>query len=794
MRKWRTGWGWGVPLAVVAAVIIGCADNPAKLRYLGNATLKHYKNAATEIDYPAVESGVTDRVMATEQPRAVNDPREDEIRDLTLAEAIDIALQNCSIIRSRELLTPSTNRVTSNPDSVRTIYDPAIQGSGVLFGGRGVESALSQFDPSLTSSMIWGRNELIQNNQFGGAGLQPGSTLVSETGAFNAQLQKVFANGGTFAVSNNWNYLGRNVPNQLFPSVFTGVAQTQYSLPLLSGSGTEYTRIAGPAANSFGGISGVNQGVVIARINNDITIADFELAVRNLLKDVEDAYWDLYLQYRLYDTAVKTRNSTLEIWRKYKIIVEAGGDLGGAGAAESVLTAEPQARQQYYENRASAVTALGNLYNAEVVLRRLMGIPTNDGSIIRPADEPPLAEFVPDWEISLVEALTNRAELRRQKFNVKSLELQLRAARSLTRPQLNFVSGYNVNAFGNKLFSRQYNDGRSSQGLNSAVETLTQGNQTGWNLGFQLAMPIGFRSAHAQVRNVELRLAKARDILAAQELDVSHELALTFQDVATRYAEAQANFNQLNASEKRVEIFALRGEITQFDLILRAKLARALAESAFYTNMANYAKSIAAYHFAKGDLLEFNNVNLAESMWTPRAYDQALRRAVARSHALGNPFLRSEPADFTYPAGDRVITVEPGSPAVNATPELEDLPLDLPAGKGLPAEPPAGPMPDAPLSPLPTPAAIPKNETPPLEPVPMGDAAADNYPETFMDRQSSPASPADLSGGKVGALKAKPASKATQTGWQEQTGYFQEHNALEKPEKLELDAQRDLLQ
>ena len=76
--------------------------------------------------------------------------------------------------------------------------------------------------------------------------------------------------------------------------------------PLLAGSGAEFTRIAGPVSSSFGGLSGVNQGVVIARINQDISLADFEAHLVNMVNDIQDAYWNLYLRYRIYDTVVAT--------------------------------------------------------------------------------------------------------------------------------------------------------------------------------------------------------------------------------------------------------------------------------------------------------------------------------------------------------------------------------------------------------------------------------------------------------------------------------------------------------
>ena len=88
--------------------------------------------------------------------------------------------------------------------------------------------------------------------------------------------------------------------------------------PLLAGAGTEYTRIAGPRLGRFGGatsIVGVNQGVMISRINNDISLSDFEAAIRNLVKDIEDLYWDLHLAYRVYHTQKVALDSAEQTWR-----------------------------------------------------------------------------------------------------------------------------------------------------------------------------------------------------------------------------------------------------------------------------------------------------------------------------------------------------------------------------------------------------------------------------------------------------------------------------------------------
>ncbi|MEX0700672.1 MAG: TolC family protein [Planctomycetales bacterium] len=675
-------------LLALVAMLPGCLGPNEKLWYLGDADLNYYEQASLEVAHASVDPPVPEEVELGTRPRTLTDRTKDEIWDMTLAEAIQIALSNAEVIRSRGQFRSPGNPLLANPQTAPSVYDPAIQETGVLFGTRGVESALAAFDTTFTTSMIWGRNEQVQNNAFFGGGLAPGNTLAQETGDFDVGLSKTFATGGQLNLTHNWDYLGSNVPGQLFPSSYRGGVGANYRHPLWAGSGTEFTRIAGPITQQFGGLSGVTQGVVIARINGDITVAEFEENVRNLVRDVEDLYWELYLQYRLYDTAVTTRNSVLRSWREAQAKLELGGIVGFKPADEA------QARDAYFTARAATETTLATIYSTETEFRRLLGLPVNDGRIIRPQEEPTTAQLEPDWYVSLAEALSQRVELRKQKWNIQSLELQLTAANSLTKPRLDFVSGYQVNGFGDRLFGENDNDGRTAQGFRSAYETITQGNQTGWNLGFELTMPLGFRQAHAQVRNVELRLAKARKVLAAQELDISHELAVTMQNLASQYRIAQTNYNRREAAKRRVELFEaeLEAGTATLDLVLRAQASLAEAESAYYTSLIRYNQSLIDLQFRKGTLLEHNNILLAESAWTPEAYDDALRRAWARSHAFDNPLLHTEPPEFALPAFQRHVEmpgVERPGPGVVPVPDDEVPPPAPPAGdepESVPAE------------------------------------------------------------------------------------------------------------
>ncbi|MGD9853882.1 MAG: TolC family protein [Planctomycetaceae bacterium] len=679
--------------AVLAGSILvsGCAHRNDPLHYPHDEPVQHYRNYAETISYPDVCQNTPEEVSFSEEPHTVLSQERSEVWDMPLAEAVAIALQNNRIIRSAgQFLSPGNVLLTAGERNP-SVLDPAIQESGVLFGTRGVEAALAAFDANFATSLVWGRREQVQNNAFFGGGLNPGGTLTAETAESQTVLSKDFAYGGQLQVGHDVSYLWSNAPGQLFPSVYTGNVNARYRHPLLAGAGTEFTRIAGPITQSFGGITGVTQGVVIARINNDITIADFEAAVRNLIKDVEDTYWDLYLAYRNFDTAVTARNSALATWRFAKIRVELGANIDVAD--------ESQARDQYWAAEALVKNSRSNIFTAETTLRRLLGLPINEGKIIRPSDEPITVQYLPDWEISLAEALTHRVELRKQKWNIKSLELQLKAARSLTRPRLDFVGGYQVNGFGDELLA--YNDADSAgtaQGLNSFYETLTQGSQTGWGLGFELTMPLGFRQAHAQVRNIELRLAKAREVLYVQEQEIGHELAVAFQELTRAYAAAEANYSRRDAAIDNVETIQLQesGEIKTVDEVLRAQERRAQAEVAFFTSVVQYNKSLTNLHFRKGTLLEDANIRLLEGGWDAGAYVDAYRRAQCRTGAVETPFKHTEPAAFVWPtppggvAFAHPVTVEesPSTEApLNTAPIQPNVAPGAPDGSADPSSP-----------------------------------------------------------------------------------------------------------
>jgi outer membrane protein TolC len=259
---------------------------------------------------------------------------------------------------------------------------------------------------------------------------------------------------------------------------------------------------------------------------------------------------------------------------------------------------------------------------------------------MRPADEPAQVRILPDWRTSLLEALSRRPELRRQKWTTRSLELQLRAARQLTRPRLDFVSSYRVNGFGDDLLGdpRAVSNGGAVTNLGNAYDSIAHNNETGWNLGLQFSVPVGLRNAHAQVRNYELRLRKARAALSAQEIEISHELAAAFRDIDRTWLAMQNNLSRQTAVEDQLRAIEVeyRTEPTRVPIqqVLSARDLLAQAEINYATSITEYNAALAELQFRSGKLLEYNSVHLTEGPWVAPAHDDAERHATQRARAF----------------------------------------------------------------------------------------------------------------------------------------------------------------
>jgi outer membrane protein TolC len=662
-RLLRQFWVAWTSLSLVA---VGCAPKQP-FYFFEDGDLSHYVGAIQKLEYPDAQDKPLDEAAGTLEPLTLSNAKFDNIWELSLEEAIRTSLENGKILRNLggrfasfggprpQTGEPPVSLLTA-PDLTPTVYDPAIAETDPF---RGVESALAAFDAQLSSSLTWDRLNRPQNvgGQFTALFQQQ---LLGDQGNWTTGIQKRTATGATWGFANSTIYDNNNNPTRqnnglpitdpnfkvLVPSTWTTNYDFTFSQPLLQGAGATYNRIAGPDAfeNIFGRPN--FRGVLLARINADISLAEFEAGVRNLVSDTEQSYWELYFSYRNLEARKAGRDSALEAWRKvHALYVEQSR----GGEADK----EAQAREQYFFFRSEVEQALTDVYRCENRLRYMMGITASDGRLIRPSDEPTTARITFDWQQSLVEALSRSAELRKQKWRIKQKELELTAAKNLLLPRLDMIGRWRFLGMGQDLLNQNYQaygaDGDDPLVGTDAYSTLFSGQFQEWQAGAQFQMPLGFRRELSTVRNFQLQLARERARLQDEELEASHALVEAVRNVDTNFSLAQTNFNRRVAAEKQVDAVQAAydaGTVT-LDQLLDAQRRRAEAESSYYRSIVDYNRSISQLHFRKGSLLEYNGVFLAEGPWPGKAYFDAHRRARQRDASTYLDYRHSRPGVFS---------------------------------------------------------------------------------------------------------------------------------------------------
>jgi len=683
--------------AVLAAT--GCAPTQP-FYFLEDGDLSHYVDVATEIEYPDVEQPSLDEVSGAMAPLTLKNAEDYEVWDLTLEEATRITLTNSQVMRQlggavQEQAPETLSRNLINSVAVTTTYDPALVESstgtafGSQFNGTGVEAALSAFDAQLDSSVSWQKNDRPVNIAGVAAAFQS-PVFQQDAAAFDLGVTKTAATGTQFSFRNNTSYdLNSNQRVQGAPSI--GAWNTNFeafiSQPLLQGAGTQYNRIAGPFSFDQYATNGVNpfDGVVLARIRTDLTLADFEGGVRNLMRDVEQAYWTLYFTYRDLEARKVGRDSALQTWQRVATLKRQGAR-GGAADREA------QARAQYFQFKAQVEQALSSLYSAENRLRYIMGLSVSDGRLIRPADEPTTAQVAFDWHAIHGEAMARRVEVRKQKWEIKRRELELIAARNHLLPRLDGFGTYRWVGAGDRLYEEDpIGPGPFAAG-SGAFNLLTEGDFAEWELGLRFSLPIGFRQQLSTVRHHQLLLARERALLQDLELEVSHQLGDTIRDLDLNYGLTETNFNRRSAAQLEVEAVQASYDLGRIniDLLLDAQRRRSDAESAYYRSLVDYNLAITDVHYRKGSLLDYNGVYLAEGPWPGKAHFDALRRARQRDASLYLDY------GFTRPG---VISRGPHAQRMDSHPATPGGVIEYPG------------------EPVPTPAPMPTEEGP-LEPTP----------------------------------------------------------------------------
>lgn len=587
-----------------------------------------------DTEYPDTSVPTSDYPDSTPAPRTLDSElpqRDADYWNLTLEEAVHLGLEHSRV------LNDLGGTILRSPETVQTNLNPYVTQTDPRFG---IEAALSAFDAQYNFSANFEKNDRIYNNLFLSGG-QAGRFFQQDLNVYRNEIVKQSATGGQYAVRHFLEYDANTAPSNLYGSAYTTWFEGEARQSLLQGAGTQFNRIAGPGATP-----GNYRGVMIARVNADMSQADFEIALRDYLSNIENAYWDLYNAYRELDGRVHLRDMALEIYEAFEVQAKAGK---GEGFEEFRLD---QLREQYYRFENDVQTALTGrvidgthtnngstggsfrnttgVYLAERRLRLLLGIPASDERLIRPADDPCLAETALDWDLVRTEALQRRPELLKQRLKIKRSELELIASRNFLLPKLDAVGRYRFRGFGHGMF-----DGNPGDPYSSAFGNLGTGDFQEWQLGLEMSVPIGFRQAYAGVSNAEFVLARDRTLLREQERQIVHNASNALAELSRAYHASRTTYDRRAAAEKYLDGLAATRELNRdsrlfLEQLLEAQRRFAEADSQHNAAVVEYQLAIKNVNIEKGSLLDYHNMLPVDGTVTEKASKSSAATLSAR--------------------------------------------------------------------------------------------------------------------------------------------------------------------
>lgn len=578
-RGARTGCATAVALLLA---LLGCQarEKPAENLFHIPAPDAGANPAAASASVPAPVSMITPVSFAApthHPPPRIRDFNSLETWPMTLDEAVQTALRNGTVIRDANgMVLTMPERVRTNWDNEAAITDPNF----------GPAAALSAYDMQLESGLVWngGGNPISSAFSSGTFGAFSQPETMAKLG-----LGKRTIRGAQVSFGGVGGY-----DSTLASGVYAayGAALRQ---PLLRGAGKDINQIAGPLARP-----GYYGGICIAQIESNRVELDLERAVRDLVWQVSRAYWELGFAYQNVSAKRAALDHARQSWEREKSRVAEQ-----AGPADF----EARARQQYYSAEVAYQNAISGtatdpsgVYNVETKLRSLLSLPMDDGRLIRPTEMPLTAEFVCDWGEATVLAHTRRIELRKQQAAIERRRLELKAAKNMLLPQVDFVG----------QIRRLADDGSTD------AATFGQALQ-GWQIGVESQQMIGKRRERAAVRNAELLISREQALYEEQQRAVEAELRSAFTELDRAYGVMK----MLDAGREGARI-CLDAETKRhaagdahIERVLEAQTRAMLAETAFQRAVVDYNLAFLQLHFARGTLLDVLNVGLMQDIASP---------------------------------------------------------------------------------------------------------------------------------------------------------------------------------
>jgi len=410
----------------------------------------------------------------------------------------------------------------------------------------------------------------------------PPSTGESDTRSISGGFRQLLPTGmqATVGMATQRNWSGApqgqiKTWNPTWPSNFVATLQQ----PLLRGFGLDVNRAQ----------------INISRQQYDISREQFLQKVRDTLLDVENAYWNLVLTRR---QAAVLAESVAQNYVTYKNMVER---LNHDATQVEVANSESRWRTSYV----NYLEAVKLVRDAEDRLKNLLnhpGLKLSDEVELVPTETPFAAPVVIDHFAEVRTALDQRSEIRQVRRQIEVARVSTLVAKNGTLPRLDLSFQYEVQGLGNTA--------------DNSFDNLTTNRFNSYTVGASFSYSLGERASRAALRRARLQEAQAVVLLNQVTDGIVEEVNRTIRLLMVRYTQippqldavnaAVRNLRALQARTQRIDPNYLQTELGAVEQLAstRTTLARVLTD---------YNSAIVQLEKAKGTLLDYNNVIVADA-------------------------------------------------------------------------------------------------------------------------------------------------------------------------------------
>lgn len=470
-------------------------------------------------------------------------------------------------------------------------------GNGVSSGGGIVTQlgpSIPSLDPTVSFFANFGHTTSPQSNTF----LTGTTSLIQGTETYQAQYQQNWV----FGLSAQLTYLSsRTRVNSQFYNInpyTAGDLDLQITQNLLQGFGAS--------------VNGRN--IRVQKNNVKVMDLQFEQQLITTVSGVLNLYWDL-VSFR-EDVLARQRevDAAQQLLQDNRRQVELGA------LAEIEIT---RAEAQVYSSQQDLVVSQTNLLQQETILKNALvrdGIARANLSNVRviPLDQIaiPASDNLKPLDDLVKQASDKRVEVRTDKINIDSNQMNLVGIKNSLKPQLQAFTEFTNNALAGQATSPLAAELAFAGGYGNFLSQIFQRNYPNYSAGISLNVTLRNRAAQAdyttsllEIRQNELNMRKAMNQV---RVDVENAV-IGLQQARARYnASEKARQLQQQTLDADSEKYRL-GASTSYQVVQDQRdLASAISTEV--QALANYTHARISFDQAMGTTLENNNVSIDEAL------------------------------------------------------------------------------------------------------------------------------------------------------------------------------------